>query len=33
MSDPVTEQTSSRRLWILAALAALALHVGGAALA
>jgi periplasmic protein TonB len=33
MSDPDIEQKPSRRLWILAALAALALHVGGAALA
>src|SRR5260221_5330684 len=33
MSDLEFEQKSSRRLWILAALAALALHVGGAALA
>jgi protein TonB len=33
MSDHDIEQEPSRRLWILAALAALALHVGGAALA
>ena len=33
MSDLDTEQKPSRRLWILAALGALALHVGGAALA
>jgi TonB family protein len=33
MSDLDTEQRPSRRLWILAGLAALALHVGGAALA
>lgn len=33
MSDLVTEPRSSRRLWILAAVAALALHLGGAALA
>jgi periplasmic protein TonB len=33
MSDLGTEQRPSRRLWILAALAALALHVGGGALA
>src|ERR1700730_11518079 len=33
MSDLDTEQKPSRRLWIFAALAALALHVGGAALA
>jgi protein TonB len=33
MSDLDTEQKPSRRLWILAGLAALALHVGGAALA
>lgn len=33
MSDLDTEQKSSRRLWIFAALAALALHFGGAALA
>jgi protein TonB len=33
MSDLGIEQTSSRRLWIFAALAALALHLGGAALA
>lgn len=33
MSDLDTEQKSSRRLWIFAALAALALHLGGAALA
>lgn len=33
MSDPNIEQKPSRRLWILAALAALALHLGGAALA
>ena len=33
MSDLDTEQKPSRRLWILAAIAALALHVGGAALA
>jgi periplasmic protein TonB len=33
MPELDTEQRTSRRLWILAALAALALHVGGAALA
>src|ERR1700726_4234674 len=33
MSDLDTEQKPSRRLWILAGVAALALHVGGAALA
>jgi TonB family protein len=33
MSDLESEQKPSRRLWILAALAALALHLGGAALA
>jgi TonB family protein len=33
MSDLDTEQTPSRRLWICAGLAALALHLGGAALA
>jgi periplasmic protein TonB len=33
MSDLDTEQKPSRRLWIFAGLAALALHVGGAALA
>jgi protein TonB len=33
MSDLDIERTPSRRLWILAALAALALHLGGAALA
>jgi TonB family protein len=33
MSDPDIDQKPSRRLWILAALAALALHLGGAALA
>jgi periplasmic protein TonB len=33
MSDLDTEQTSSRRLWMWAAAAALALHLGGAALA
>ena len=33
MSDLNTEQKPSRRLWILAAVAALALHIGGAALA
>jgi periplasmic protein TonB len=33
MSDLDSEQKPSRRLWILAALGALALHVGGAALA
>jgi TonB family protein len=33
MSDLDIEQKPSRRLWILAALAALALHLGGAALA
>ncbi len=33
MSELDTEQRSSRRLWIFAGLAALALHVGGAALA
>src|SRR3979490_3328782 len=33
MSDFDIEQKPSRRLWILAALAALALHLGGAALA
>jgi protein TonB len=33
MSDLDTETRSSRRLWIFAALGALALHVGGAALA
>ena len=32
-SDLVTEQKPSRRLWILAAVGALALHVGGGALA
>src|SRR6202158_3289477 len=32
MSDLDTEQRPSRRLWILAGLAALALHVGGGAL-
>src|SRR5882762_6564241 len=33
MSDLDTEQKPSRRLWILAALGALALHIGGGALA
>jgi protein TonB len=33
MSDPDTEQKPSRRLWFLAGVAALALHVGGGALA
>jgi protein TonB len=33
MSDPDTEQKPSRRLWIFAAVGALALHLGGAALA
>jgi len=33
MTDFVTEQKPSRRLWILAAVAALALHVGCGALA
>src|ERR1700681_3526789 len=33
MPDLDTEQKPSRRLWILAAVAALALHIGGAALA
>src|SRR5271167_2274691 len=33
MHDLDTEQKSSRRLWIFAALGALALHVGGGALA
>jgi protein TonB len=33
MSGPDTEQRPSRRLWILAGVGALALHVGGAALA
>jgi TonB family C-terminal domain len=33
MSDPVVEVKPSRRLWGLAAVAALALHLGGAALA
>jgi protein TonB len=33
MTDPEIEHKPSRRLWILAALAALALHLGGAALA
>jgi len=33
MSDLDTEQTPSRRLWMWAAVAALALHLGGAALA
>jgi TonB family protein len=33
MFDLDTEQKSSRRLWVLAAAAALALHIGGAALA
>jgi protein TonB len=33
MPDPDLEQKSSRRLWILAALGALALHIGGVALA
>ncbi|WP_213774948.1 TonB family protein [Bradyrhizobium sp. dw_78] len=33
MSDLVLEQKPSRRLWILAAVGALALHLGGAALA
>lgn len=33
MSDPVIEAKPSRRLWILAAIAAIALHLGGAALA
>ncbi len=33
MTDPDLEQKPSRRLWILAAVAALALHLGGAALA
>src|ERR1700730_17973725 len=33
MSEIDTEQKPSRRLWILAALGALALHVGGGALA
>lgn len=32
MTDPDLEQKPSRRLWILAAVAALALHLGGAAL-
>src|SRR5260370_4711769 len=33
MSDPDTESRSPRRLWIIAGLGALALHLGGAALA
>jgi protein TonB len=33
MSDPDLEQKPSRRLWVFAAMTALALHVGGAALA
>jgi len=33
MPDLDTEQKPSRRLWILAAVGALALHIGGAALA
>ena len=33
MSDLALEQQPSRRLWILAGLTALALHIGGAALA
>jgi protein TonB len=33
MPDPDTEQKPSRRLWVLAALGALALHIGGVALA
>lgn len=33
MADLVTEQKPSRRLWILAAMAALVLHLGGGALA
>lgn len=33
MSDPVIDAKPSRRLWILAAIAAIALHLGGAALA
>jgi len=33
MSDFLAEQKPSRRLWIFAALAALAIHIGGAALA
>ena len=33
MSDAELEPRSSRKLWILAAIAAVALHVGGAALA
>jgi periplasmic protein TonB len=33
MSDLITEQKPSRRLWIFAALGALALHIGGVALA
>src|SRR3954464_13008558 len=33
MSDVIPEQRPSRRLWTLAGLAALALHIGGAALA
>ena len=33
MSDLITEQKPSRRLWILAAVGALALHIGGVALA
>jgi periplasmic protein TonB len=33
MSGPDTEQRPSRRLWILAGVGALALHIGGAALA
>ena len=33
MADPETEQTPSMRLWIVAAVAALALHLGCAALA
>jgi protein TonB len=33
MSEPALEQKSSRRLWVFAAVGALALHLGGAALA
>ena len=33
MSEPALEQKPSRRLWVLAAVGALALHLGGAALA
>jgi periplasmic protein TonB len=33
MSEPALEQKSSRRLWLFAAVGALALHLGGAALA